>query len=294
MRQHLAAVRAAQEICNAQATGDEVGSTRLTFAPGAVRAGDYVFDIGSAGSTSLVLQTVLAPLALSAAPSRVIIRGGTNNLAAPPFEFIDRAFLPQLRRMGYDVAATLTRPGFYPAGGGEIIVEIGAAGAKRPLDIATRGAELERKAEAIVANLAESIACREAETLCALLSWPPDRVRPLTEKRAKGPGNILVATLAFEHVTEICVAFGRIGASAEQVAEECATQVASYLRRDHPVGAHLADQLLVPMALGAGGSFVTCAPSRHFLTNRVIIEAFLGDTIAIADLANGDWQAQIR
>ncbi|MBY6241835.1 RNA 3'-terminal phosphate cyclase [Methylosinus sp. Sm6] len=294
MRQHLAAVRAAKQICGAKATGDEVGSTRLTFAPGAVRPGDYVFDIGSAGSTSLVLQAVLVPLVLAGAPSRVAIRGGTHNLAAPPFEFIDRAFVPQLRRMGYDVTATLTRPGFYPAGGGEIRVEIGASGEKRRIDIAERGATVERRARAIVANLAESIACREAETLCALLDWPQESVRPMTERRATGPGNILVATLAYEHVTEVCSAFGRIGASAEQVAEECAAQVASYLRGEHPVGAHLADQLLVPMALGAGGSFVTCAPSRHMLTNMAIVEAFLGERITIADLGSGGWRAQIR
>lgn len=294
MRQHLSAVKAAKDICGAKATGDEVGSTRLAFEPGAVRAGDYVFDIGSAGSTSLVLQTVLVPLAHAGEPSRVTIRGGTNNLAAPPFEFIDRAFLPQLRRAGYDVAAALTRPGFYPAGGGEIIVEIGVSTLVHPLDMLTRGAVIGRKGEAVAANLALSIACREAETLCALLNWPQDVVKPIAERRAIGPGNILVATLAFEHVTEVCVSFGRVGASAETIAEECAAQVASYLLGDHPVGAHLADQLLLPLALGAGGAFVTCTPSPHMLTNIAIIEAFLGEKITVTDLGNGNWCVRIR
>jgi RNA 3'-terminal phosphate cyclase (ATP) len=109
-----------------------------------VRAGEYVFDIGSAG---LVLQTVLIPLALAGEPSRVTIRGGANNLAAPPFEFIDRAFLPQLRRAGYDIAAALTRPGFYPAGGSEIIVEIGVSTQAHPLEMLTRGAAIGRTGE---------------------------------------------------------------------------------------------------------------------------------------------------
>lgn len=294
MRQHLSAVKAAKDICGAKATGDEVGSTRLAFEPGAVRAGEYVLDIGSAGSTSLVLQTVLVPLALAGEPSRVTIRGGTNNLAAPPFEFIDRAFLPQLRRAGYAVAAALTRPGFYPAGGGEIIVEIGGSTQMHPLDVPARGAPIGRNGEAVVANLDVSIARREAETLCALLNWPQDVVKPIAERRAIGPGNILVATLAFEHVTEVCVAFGRVGASAEKVAEECATQVASYLLGDHPVGPHLADQLLLPLALGAGGAFVTCAPSPHMLTNMAIIEAFLGERITTTDLGKGNRRVLIR
>ncbi|QGM44321.1 RNA 3'-terminal phosphate cyclase [Methylocystis heyeri] len=293
MRQHLTAVKAAAEICGARIDGAEVGSTSLVFAPGPVRAGDYVFNIGSAGSTSLVLQTVLLPLALAGAPSRVTIQGGTNNVGAPPFEFLDRAFLPLLRRMGYSVAAALTRPGYYPAGGGEIVIEIGATSPTRPLLLTTRGALIEHKGEAVVSNLAYTIATREAERLCALLNWSEDRVAPMTERRAKGPGNILIVTLGYEHVTEVFVAFGRLGASSETVAEECAAQVDHYLRGEHPVDVHLGDQLLLPLALGPGGVFVTCAPSRHMLTNIEVIHAFLGEKIAIRELPEGVWRIEI-
>jgi RNA 3'-terminal phosphate cyclase (ATP) len=283
MRQHLAAVRAATEICGAQTQGAEVGSTALSFEPGPVRAGDYVFNIGSAGSTSLVLQTVLVPLALAGAPSHVTIQGGTNNLAAPPFEFVDRAFLPPLRRMGFVVEATLTRPGYYPAGGGEIVVTIGAAQEKRVLHLTERGALVARKGEAIVSNLSYLIAQREITRLRAALGWPDDCLQAITETRATGPGNIIVVTIVHEHVTEVCVAFGRIGASAEAVASECAEEANAYLDGAHPVGTHLADQLLLPMALGSGGVFVTGAPSQHFLTNVAVIEAFLGDKIRLTE-----------
>jgi RNA 3'-terminal phosphate cyclase (ATP) len=124
MRQHLTAVKAAAEISGARVEGAEVGATSLVFSPGPVKAGDYVFRIGSAGSTTLVLQTVLPPLAIAGAPSRIVIEGGTHNMGAPPFEFLDRAFLPLIRRMGFDVTARLTRHGFYPAGGGMIEVGI--------------------------------------------------------------------------------------------------------------------------------------------------------------------------
>lgn len=228
MRQHLAAVKAAAEICGAKTHGAEIGSTKLTFEPDAVRPGDYVFNIGSAGSTSLVLQTILLPLARAGAPSRVTIQGGTNNLAAPPFEFIERAFLPLLQRMGFVVEATLSRPGYYPAGGGEIVVEIGAAQEMRPLVLTERGASVSRRAEAIVANLPYTIACREAETLRSLLGWPAECVEAITERRAKGPGNVVLATIAHENVTEVFIAFGRVGASAESVAAECADEAKAF------------------------------------------------------------------
>lgn len=293
MRQHLAAVKAAAEISGATTRGAEIGSTDLAFEPGAVRPGDYVFNIGSAGSTSLVLQTVLPPLAQAGASSRVTIQGGTNNFAAPPFEFIERAYLPLLRRMGYEIEASLTRPGFYPAGGGEIVVDIRHAREARVLYLHERGACVSRRAEAIVANLPYAIACREAETLRSLLGWPADCTRALTESRAKGPGNVVLATIAFEHVTEVFVAFGRIGASAETVAAECANEAKAYLAGAHPVGRRLADQLLLPMALGAGGAFDTVRASRHTQTNVAVINAFLREKIALRDQSEGVVRVEI-
>jgi len=293
MRQHLAAVKAATEICRARTQGAEVGSRELTFEPNAARPGEHIFNIGSAGSTSLVLQTILLPLARAGAPSRVTIQGGTNNPAAPPFEFVERAFLPLLRRMGFVVEATLSQPGYYPAGGGEIVVEIGAAPEMHALVLTERGACVSRRGEAIVANLPYAIASREAETLRSLLDWPTACVDAITERRARGPGNVVVATIAYEHVTEVFVAFGRLGASAESVATECADEVKAYLAGAHPVGPRLADQLLLPMAVGAGGVFVTQHPTRHMLTNVLVINAFLGETIRMREAADGALRVEI-
>jgi RNA 3'-terminal phosphate cyclase (ATP) len=293
MRQHLMAVQAATRISGAQTEGAEVGATALSFAPGSVPAGDYLFDIGSAGSTSLVLQTVLPALARAAAPSRVVIRGGTANLAAPPFDFIDRAFAPLLRRMGYRVDLTLTRPGFYPAGGGEIVAAIAPPAAARPLVIETRGARLSHGGVAVVANLPFDIARREAARLRALLNWEDGAIAAKTEARATGPGNIVVATLAYENVTEVFVAFGHVGATSEAVAEECADAVKAWLAGAHSVGPHLADQLLLPMALSGGGAFVTTRPTPHLTTNIAVIETFLGPRIACADLGDGRWRVEV-
>ncbi len=161
MRQHLTAVKAAAAICGATVDGDAIGSTRLRFKPSALQAGEYGFNIGSAGSTSLVLQTVLLPLALQGGASRVILQGGTHNNGAPPFEFIERAFLPLLRRIGFNIEVELRRFGFYPAGGGEVRVDIQPPAPLKQLLIGGHGAALSRKGEAIVSNLPFHIAGRE-------------------------------------------------------------------------------------------------------------------------------------
>lgn len=282
MRQHLTAVKAAAEICGASVGGAEVGSARLRFEPRAVRTGNYTFNIGSAGSTTLVLQTVMLPLALAGGTSRIVLQGGTHNMSAPPFEFLVRAFLPLVRRIGFDVRAELHRPGFYPAGGGEIEVVIGEPMALSPLVIEGRGKMLSRTAEALLANLPFHIAERELAHLGHKHGWPEDSLIPRTERHAQGPGNCVLLTMAFEHVSEVATGFGRAGVAAETVADEAASAMTDYLATLAPVGEHLADQLLLPMALAAGGRFVAGKPSPHTLTNIGVIQRFLGIEIDAA------------
>src|SRR5262249_37452331 len=139
MRQHLTALRAAAEICTAQITGDELGSRELTFTPGPVNPGHYEFKIGTAGSTTLVLQTVLPPLLVANGPSDLVLEGGTHNPFAPPYPFLDKCFLPLINRMGPTVYAQLARPGFYPAGGGRFTISIQPTTSLRPLELLETG-----------------------------------------------------------------------------------------------------------------------------------------------------------
>lgn len=275
MRQHLTAVRAAAEISEASVGGAEIGASTLTFRPGGVRPGDYIFAIGTAGSTTLVLQTVLPALMQASAPSRLTLEGGTHNPHCPPFDFLETAFLPILRRQGVGVAATLERPGFYPAGGGRFIVEIEPAMSLARLDINTRGAAVSRHAVVTVANLPFEIASREAKAIGREMEWSESEVTMRTETRSQGPGNVLVLTVAFEEVTEVFTGFGERGVSAENVVARAAKNLRRYLASDAAVGPHLADQLLLPFALAGGGSFTTLRPSQHALTNAEVIKAFL-------------------
>lgn len=276
--QHLTAVKAAAQICQGEVSGAVLGSQELCFIPHAVVAGDYRFDIGSAGSTTLVLQTILPALALADAPSHLQLQGGTHNPNAPPFEFIAHAFLPVLNRMGAQVSAKLLRPGFYPAGGGILEVEIRPAPKLKPLEIRKRGNIVRQHACAMIAHLPRHIAQREVEVIGAGLGLPAQCLE-IREVEAYGSGNVVILEIHSEHISEVFTGYGQRGVPAERVAEGVLKQARRYLAAAVPVGDHLADQLLLPFALAGGGAFMTLEPSRHTSTNIQVIEAFLGVTI---------------
>jgi RNA 3'-terminal phosphate cyclase (ATP) len=275
MRQHVTAVEAACAIGGAECEELAVGASELTFTPGKVTPGEHRFAVGTAGSTGLVLQTILPPLMLAEAPSRLILEGGTHNIYAPPFDFLDRVFLPILNRMGPRVSATLLRPGFYPAGGGRIEVEIEPCRTLSRLDLLERGELRSVLARAVVAALPEEIAVRELAAVEKILGWPGEsrRIEQLPENC--GPGNILMLEAVFEHATELVSAFGKLGVPAETVGEQAAKRMAGYLASPAAAGPYLADQLLLPFALAGGGSFTTVKPSQHCRTAAQVISRFL-------------------
>ena len=158
MRQHLSAVTAAAEISQAHVEGDEPGSMRLSFRPGTINSGDYVFDVGSAGSATLVLQTILPALLLAEGESNLTLRGGTHNPWAPPFDFLAQSYLPLVNRLGPTVEARLIRPGFYPLGGGEFTVHIQPVRQLGRLELTERGELRAHRVRVLLANLPRHIA----------------------------------------------------------------------------------------------------------------------------------------
>ncbi|OHT19123.1 RNA 3'-terminal phosphate cyclase [Edaphosphingomonas haloaromaticamans] len=287
MRQHLTAVEAACAVGGAECEGAAVGSTEISFTPGRVRAGDYHFAVGTAGSTSLVLQTVLMPLLTAEAPSRLVLEGGTHNLMAPLFEFIERAFLPVINRMGPRVSARLMRHGFFPRGGGRIEMEIAPTRLAR-IDCLDRGAMKSVSGTALFAALPYGIAEREIKTARKFLSdWPEEAfaVRQLPEEQ--GPGNALLLEAVFEHATEIVTGFGKLGVSAESLAKTAAQRMAGFLASDAFAGPYLADQLLLPFAIAGGGQFTTVKPSQHARTAANVIERFTGQRWLFEQGASG-------
>lgn len=274
-RQHLASVLAAAQVGKAAVEGAALGSQRLRFYPTTIRAGEHHFDIGTAGSTTLVLQTILPPLLYAGAPARITITGGTHNPKAPSTDFLQRTFLPILERMGAPVTLSVERRGFYPRGGGRIVCDLPGLPDWTPLDLTERGELTGLYAAAIVSALPVHIAQRELDVLQKSTRGPWRDARVIEEPNPAGPGNALVFHLQHQHVGETITALGERGLAAEQVARHAHDEAQRYIDTRAPVGEHLADQLMLPLLL-AGGRCVTGPLSTHSTTNLETIAMFLG------------------
>lgn len=290
LRQHLTAVSAAAEISSAEVKGAELGSRELVFIPGKIKPGTYRFSIGTAGSTTLVLQTILPALMISESNSELTLEGGTHNPLAPSYDFLDRAFLPLVRKMGPKISTVLERPGYYPAGGGRLRVNIEPSRKLEPLEILERGEIKQYGARAIVCRLSPNIARRELNTVKSKLNWDEQALELIEDRESRGPGNALIIDLRFQHGTEVFTGFGEKGVPAEKVAERTVLEVLEYLTSGAPVGKHLADQLLLPLAMSGEGAFRTMEPTRHTLTNIEVIKKFLDLDIRCEKSGERIWQ----
>jgi len=292
-RQHLTAVLAAAEVGGALVEGAALGSQQLTFSPRHVQPGEYHFRVGTAGSATLVLQTVLPALAVASQTSHVVLEGGTHNIYAPPFDFLHRALLPLLNRMGPQVEARLDRPGFFPAGGGRVTVAVTPREQFEPIELLHRGPIVDCRVRSIVSRLPRHIAEREVATALDDLSWPRE-CGIIEEVDSAGPGNVVLIEIHCEHVTEVFAGFGQRGVPAEKVAGAAAREARDYLGAGVPVGEHLADQLLLPLALAGGGRFRTLQPTLHTTTNIATLRQFLDVGISTEPIEDGQWEISVE
>ncbi len=294
MPQHLAAVRAAAEVGEATVEGAGLGSRELRFVPVGARPGRYRFDIGTAGSTTLVLQTILPALITAGGQSSLELIGGTHNPLAPTFEFMEFAFVPLLRRMGASVRLELVRPGFYPAGGGILRARIEGCTGLQPLALDARGIIIDQRAVAMVARLPLHIAQRELRVASLGLDLGPEQLQILNVSSSISPGNALTVVIKNEQVTEVFTGIGFRGLPAEQVAAGVVQRARRYLNAEVPVGEYLADQLLLPMALAGSGSYVSLPPTLHTATNIAVIEQFMPVAIACETIAQDRSHVWVR
>ena len=293
LRQHLTAVEAATAVGTADVIGAALGSNLLEFRPHGVAPGNYRFAVGTAGSATLVLQTVLPPLLIASGSSTLTLEGGTHNPFAPPFDFLARCFVPLIQRMGPRVELQLDRPGFFPAGGGKFRAVIEPAKRLERLDLLERGPIRKCRARALLAKIPSQIGERELAVVREQLGWTGDDCVIQNVINPVGPGNALLLEMEAEHVTEVFTSFGERGRSAEVVAAEACEAARTWLKAGVPVDEYLADQLLLPMAIAGGGSFRTGKPSQHSLTNAQVIERFLSVSIDFQQESPEVWLARV-
>lgn len=285
MRQHLTCVKAACEISDGTADGAEIGSTELVFCAGKPKAGNYQFAIGTAGSTTLLFQTLLPALLHADRPSTLRLEGGTHNPLAPPFEFVDRVFLPVLRKMGAKVSITLLESGFAPVGGGLIECRIEPCPKLTAIDLHDRGEQTALRLRVPIRHLNPSIG--ERILAAALKQFPCEDAQLETRNSGPGRGVCCLYEAQFENGTEISSSFGEGNVSAERVGTRAGKALKDFISSEVTVGRHLADQLLLPMALADSGSFTTMVPDAHVPANISIIEKFLTTRFEIAEGERG-------
>ena len=289
-RQHLACVNAAAQLANAEVYGAEVGAKFLDFRPKTVEAKTLDIDIGSAGSTSLVVQTILVPAIVSKQRLEAVVHGGTHNPMAPPFEFLSRVFIPHLVAMGAKVTLELDRHGFATGGGAShdeltqhrgqltLVVEPGEL---RPIEVIEAGEVHERHATAILARLPTHVAERELGVVRERLGFSKIECETRDVIDAGGPANVLMIEVDRGTSRELVTGIGEKGLRAEVVAERACKAMQHYLDANVPVGEHLADQLLLPLALAGGGRFRAAPLSLHSTTNIETIGHFLDVPIRV-------------
>jgi RNA 3'-terminal phosphate cyclase (ATP) len=291
--QHLTAVRAAARVCDAEVEGAKLNSQAITFAPrSAPRAGTYTFDVaqatkgGSAGSVSLILQTVLVPLALAGGTSQLTLRGGTHVAWSPSFDYLKRVYLPTLARIGIGAKVNIRKWGWYPIGGGEVEATVEGSetgGEERPpgnaldvLDLRERGPLLRVRGVSASSNLPKHIRTRqERAALQSLRSNGVNARIDVVDAPSKGKGTVTFLWAEFENAVAGFTSLGELGKPAEQVAEEAAAELLEFLHSDAALDRHLADQLVLPLALAAGSSqFTTEVVTQHLLTNAWVVNRF--------------------
>ena len=283
MAQHLKAVEAAAAIGMARVEGSQLGSQALTFEPSGVRSGPYHFDIGTAGSTSLVLQTILLPLSFAGGDSTVTVIGGTHVQWSPCFHYLERHWLYYMREMGFRIELELNQAGFYPRGGGSVRAVIHPVDAVVPMILTHRGELKKIRGTSAVANLNVSVAVRQKVQAIKQLG-DLSRVAEIEIMQLRSPskGTFLLLIGEFEDSQCCFYGLGALRKRAESVADDAVSEFLAFLASDGAIDHYLADQLVLPMALARGASEIrTSKVTRHLMTNASIVKMFLPVSIEI-------------
>ena len=281
--QHLTCLKAAAKICGGNYKGGRIGSTELFFEPGKVVSGEYSFSIGTAGATSLVLQTVSLPLALKGDKvSAVTITGGTHNKAAPCYHFLEQTWAKYLKWMNVDVSMTMTRPGFYPRGGGEITATINPTKTVYPLHLTTCPPLTTAGGFSAVAGLPESVNYPAKPSAHTPTHAGGIGVSHSRRDWQDGPSTVAAVTFLQAPVPPLFVGLGERGKPAETVADEAADEAIAFRDSGCPVDPYSADQILLPLAFAEGPSeYRVSEVTRHLLTNLETVRAFVERAIEV-------------
>lgn len=274
---HVTSIEAVARLCDGEVDDLYQGSKDITFRPGQLTGGRFEFDVGTAGSVSLVLQSCLIPAALS--KSRVVmeIRGGTDVKWSPPIDYMRLVHMPMLSMFGPSCDLEVVARGFYPEGGGEVRVEVSPVGELEPMEMTAPGTVLRIEGVAFAQNLPEHVVSRTKHAaMKRLLDFRQTNVdSDIRKGHSAGAGIVLSAVC--ENTTLGASALGERGIRAETLGEDCALNLLETLKSGATVDEHMLDQILPYMALARGSSRILAEEvTSHAETNMSVVESFLG------------------
>jgi len=274
---HVTSIEAVARLCDGEADGLYPGSKEITFRPGQLTGGRHEFDVGTAGSISLVLQSCLMPAALSKSRMVMEIRGGTDVKWSPPIDYMRLVHMPMLGMFGPSCTLEISARGFYPEGGGQVVAEVSPAGRLEPVDLEHPGAVLRAEGVAFAQNLPEHVASRTKHAaMKKLLDIKQVKVESdLRDGRSTGAGIVLCAVC--ENTFLGASVLGERGIRAEALGEGCALDLLETVRSGATVDEHMLDQMIPYMALARGESRIVAEEmTSHAETNMSVVESFLG------------------
>jgi len=273
--QHLTGILAAAQLCDAKVTGAELGSTELTFEPKKTRFGKFRFDVGTAGSITLVLQTIVPIAAFAPSKTKFEIIGGTNVIFSPPIEFFQNTFCDYAEKFGLVITSEVEKYGFYPKGGGLVKVEVNPIKEGEPLTLTERGKLLDIKAYSVASEDLQKAQVAERQLDGLRKSLPDYKIKGFTNYvKTLSTGSSIYAHALYTNCKLASSALGERGKKAEDVGKECASALLTEMKSDATVDNHLADQLIPFLGL-FGGSFVTSDITTHTKTNIWVTEKFV-------------------
>lgn len=286
MRQHLAAVKAATQMSKAKTQGMELGSRSLFFEPTeSFDGGDLMVELSSAGSTSLIFQTLLPSMLKAGRYTNLILKGGTHNPMAPCFDFLKDSFIPCLDKMGYNIELKLIRRGFYPAGGGEFHVEVKPSRKYFPFIQLQRKMLMLESATCILSKLWPGILEKELQLLDHEFQGRIP-IYGVEDDSSPGPGNVVLIKQMYGDLYSVFTSFGDRNISSEKVIEEVVQEMKSFQRSSATIEPRLADQLLLPMLIAEGGEFTTSKITNHLITQAELLNQICGYKVEITQNEN--------
>lgn len=276
--QHYVAIESIKELCQAETKGLEIGSSHLEFSPGEIRGGSYKFDIGTAGSITLVFQACLLCAVKTHEQIKIKVIGGTDVKWSPSWDYFEHVFLPLLKKMGLLVNSRLIRRGYYPKGGGEAELTIEPSAGIKPLKLDKKQEYSSVDGIIHIGNLPDHVSTRmKHAAIKTLVKNNLESSITVDEVRSLSTGTGITLWSKSKDAVLGSTVLGERGIPAEKIGETAAVELVNEIVLGVTLDVHAFDQVLPYMAVACESEVSSCVVqnvSGHAGTNMWLVKQF--------------------